>query len=110
MEKSSDNDKLISAMRQHAADLFFADDIALSRLKPRGLLDETAPSDGDPRRTAEQLLHEVDEFLAENEVRSKEELQFLLAKIDSAMAINNNPKTKEMREDLIRKFGDDARE
>ena len=63
-----------------------------------------------PDKVAEQLLHEVDEFLAENEVRSKSELQFLLNKIDTALAINNDPKARELRADLIRKFGDDARE
>jgi hypothetical protein len=63
-----------------------------------------------PDKVAEQLLHEVDEFLAEHEVRSKEELRFLLAKIDTALAINNDPKARAMREDLIRRFGDDARE
>lgn len=62
-----------------------------------------------PDKVAEQLLHEVDEFLAENEVRSKSELQFLLNKIDTALAINNDPKAREMREELILKFGNDAR-
>lgn len=60
-------------------------------------------------KVAEQLLYEVDEFLAENEVHSKAELRFLLAKIDTALAINNDPKAREMREELIRKFGEDAR-
>jgi len=62
-----------------------------------------------PNKVAEQLLHEVDEFLAENEVRSKSELQFLLNKIDTALAINNDPKAREMRAELILKFGNDAR-
>ena len=57
----------------------------------------------------EQLLREVDEFLAEHEVNSSQELRFLLTKIDTALAINNDPKARQMREDLIRKFGDDAK-
>ena len=62
-----------------------------------------------PDKVEEQLLHEVDEFLAENIVRSKEELRFLLAKIDTAIAINNDPKARELRQELIRKFGNDAK-
>jgi hypothetical protein len=62
-----------------------------------------------PNKEAEQLLREVDEFLAEREPRTKEEFEFLMAKIDKARAINNAPKAQELRAYLIRKFGDDAR-
>ena len=104
-----EDDKSIARTRLANADAYLADDLALSRLSPRLTHEDSIEPDGLPRRTAEQLLREVDEFLAEHEVRSKGELDFLLAKIDSALAINNSPDAKRLREDLIRKFGDDAR-
>ncbi|HEY9584987.1 MAG TPA: hypothetical protein VJJ02_00125 [Candidatus Paceibacterota bacterium] len=94
-------------IRKTNADEYLADDIALSKITPRLVSQEPGEV---PEKVAEQLIHEVDEFLADEELYSKGELPFLLAKLDAAIAINNDPKAKEMREELIRKFGADARE
>lgn len=109
MAKSQENDKSTADIRKANANAAFAGNLAFSRSTPNLPGEESHESDGLSRRTAEQLLREVDEFLAEHEVRSEKELQFLIAKIDTALEIYNNPDGRRMREDLIRKFGDDAK-
>ncbi len=88
------------------ATAYHADDIALSRLNPELVLPE---SPGGAEKVAEQLVREVDEFLFSEEVRSKSELEHLLKKLDTAIAINNHPKAKAMRAELVQKFGDDVK-
>ena len=57
-----------------------------------------------PQISAE-LIHEVDDLLAKDEVYARSELDELLRKLDVAIAINNDPKARELRSHLIKKFG-----
>ena len=58
-----------------------------------------------PTQLSEDLIHEVDEFLAQGELQSSEELDLIVQKLDIASAINNDPKAKELRAELFQKFG-----
>lgn len=102
MRRPRSNEDPVRDVKKANGDAAFLDDVVLSRRNPR-----LTPSDSEglPDRVAEQLVRDVDEFLAENEVRSEEELDFWVAKLDTAIAINNDPIAKEKREELIRKFG-----
>lgn len=88
------------------AEAYHHEDMALSRLTPELVLPEGG---GVPEKVADQLVQEVDEFLAAGEVRSKSELDRLVQKLDSAIAINNHPKATTMRAELIEKFGNDVK-
>ncbi|OGZ05450.1 MAG: hypothetical protein A3C93_01120 [Candidatus Lloydbacteria bacterium RIFCSPHIGHO2_02_FULL_54_17] len=94
-------------MPERNAAAYHADDLALSRLNPELVLPE---SQGAALKVAEQLVREVDEFLFSEEVRSKVERDYLLKKLDAAIAINNHSKAREMRAGLLQKYPDDAGE
>jgi len=88
-----------------AADRTLAADILLSRENPRLVSSDPEQT---PSKEAEELIHKVEDFLSLSEVQSPEELRFLMEKLDTAIAIDNNPEAKQLREELIKKFGNDA--
>ena len=51
---------------------------------------------------SDALTHEVDDFLTEHEVQSEDERDRLLMKLHTAIAMNNNPKAREIRAELLR--------
>lgn len=106
MEESGDKNNSTDGVERANREAAFADGIALSRRHPRLL-----PPDGEEvaARDAEDLVHEVDNFLSLREVYDEEERKQLLEKLDSAIAINNHPKAKEIRKGLIEKFGKETK-
>lgn len=57
-----------------------------------------------PRGISEELIRQIDEFLVNDEPRSHEELERMIRELDVASAINNDPKAKELRAELLRKY------
>jgi hypothetical protein len=53
---------------------------------------------------SEDLIREVDEFLAQGELQSKEEFERIISKLEVASAITGDPKAKEIREELLRRY------
>lgn len=56
---------------------------------------------------AEQLIHGVDEYLAASkDGLSRDEVKYFLQKLDTAIAISNDPEAREIRRNLIERYGD----
>jgi len=56
---------------------------------------------------AEQLVHGVDEFIeASKDGLSQDEVKYFLQKLDTAIAISNDPEAREIRRNLIERYGD----
>lgn len=81
------------ALRLSNADRYHKEDMALSRAAAE------APSSHD---ISEGLIHEVENFLANvsGELESEAELTRLLRKLDTAIAISNEPYARELRLEL----------
>lgn len=78
-------------------------DIMNTRLQP-----ELKEHNEDAIAGADMLIREVDEFLAasKGELTSREELEQLLQKLNTAIAISNNPAARNLRQYLLEHFGD----
>lgn len=57
---------------------------------------------------ADSLIHDVDEFLktAKDGLTSREERDFLLQKLDTAIAIANEPFARDLRQYLLERYGE----
>lgn len=58
-----------------------------------------------PMRMSEDLIRKIDELLTEREPQSKEELDEIIQELDVASAINNDPKARELRAELLKIYG-----
>lgn len=77
-------------------------DIADTRVTPRLI-------DGEiPRSISRDLVEEADYFLKRNDVESGERLNSLLEELDTAVAINNDPRARELVRALRERYHAEA--
>jgi CBS-domain-containing membrane protein len=77
-------------------------DIVNSRIEPQFEENNYAAT-----AEAEQLIHGVDEYMsAAKEGLSPEEVKYFLQKLDTAIAITNDPVAREIRKNLIERYGE----
>lgn len=78
-------------------------DIVNSRIEPR--LEE---NNYEATAEAEQLIHGVDEFIeASKDGLSRDEVKYFLQKLDTAIAISNDPEAREIRKNLVERYGEE---
>lgn len=85
--------------KEDARNLAWEKDIALSRLRS-SLVGPTIAMG-----MSTELIEEIEEFLIYEGPRSPEELEKIITRLDVASAINNDPKAREIRADLLRIYG-----
>lgn len=85
--------------REVKAAQYWDGDIAESRMEP------SLAEDMQPAMLSEDLIRSIDEFLAAGEIQSAEELDKVIRTLDTASAINNDPKAKKLRAELFERFG-----
>lgn len=88
---------------KNVRDFAYQYDIEMTRRNP-----QYDGNDDLPYEVAANLLREVDEFLRESEVRSSEELKLILAKLDTVIAISNDPDAVRLRKELLERYGGDT--
>lgn len=93
------NEKKDDFEREVKAAQYWDGDIAESRMEP------SLAEDMRPAVLSEDLIRSVDEFLAAGEIQSAEELDEVIRKLDTASAINNDPKAKELRAEIFERYG-----
>ena len=71
-------------------------DIAESRITPQLENNEIASA------LSEDLVAEAEQYLEREDVRSKAQYEMLLEQLDTAIAINNDPKARDLRARLER--------
>ena len=77
-------------------------DIADTRLTPRLEQNEVASS------ISNELIQEAEGFLERHEVESGERLDALLEELDTAIAISNDPRARELRRALEMRYRKEA--
>lgn len=82
----------------------FDQDILDSRGTPR-LSGEDSES---PNAIAGDLVAEADAFLKRHEIESREKLNELLEELDTATAINNDPRARELRHAIEVRYNEEA--
>ncbi len=73
----------------------FNEDISASRRTPRFYGVNAAP-----RAVAEDIMHEVKEFVDRYDIQSAEQLDGILSDLDTAIAISNDPEARALRQKL----------
>ena len=80
-------------------------DIINTQMYPQWKDDSSPPSES----LSEELIRTVEHMLdvVEGELQSEDELNLVLKKLNTAIAINNEPYARELRRRLIERFGGD---
>jgi hypothetical protein len=61
-----------------------------------------------PEALASDLVAEADAFLNRHEIESRGKLNELLEELDTALAINNNPRARELRRVIEERYNEEA--
>lgn len=77
-------------------------DVINTQMYPQWKDDSSVPSE----YLSEELIHFVERLLdvTQGELQSENELNILLEKLDTAIAINNEPYARQLRQRLIERF------
>lgn len=97
MNKENPPDFMSPAARLSNADQYHKEDMALSR---------AAAEASESHETSEGLIHEVEHFLTHMDdiLQTEAELETLLQKLDTAIAISNDPYARELRKRLKEEY------